>query len=233
MTANSVVPSLYQGLVVSCQAPIDSPLHEPSVIAAMAEAAVQRGAVAVRIDTPTHIQAVRQRVSCPIIGLWKQEISGYEVYITPQFRHAQAVAAAGADVIAIDATDRDRPDGETLAALIQQIHQTLGKPVMADVDTLEAAIAAVAAGADLVGTTLYGYTAATQHQSPPSFELLAEMVKQLSVPVICEGGIASPDQAKQAIDLGAYAVVVGTAITGIDALVKAYCSALIRSTQAD
>lgn len=230
MTAHSIVQSLHQGLVVSCQAPIDSPLHEPNVIAAMAEAAVQRGAIGVRIDTPTHIQAVRQRVSCPIIGLWKQEIAGSEVYITPQFKHAQAVAVAGADIIAIDATDRDRPEGETLTALIQQIHQTLGKPVMADVDTLEAAIAAAAAGADLVGTTLYGYTAATRHQTPPSFELLAQMVQQLSVPVICEGGIASPDQAKQASDLGAHAVVVGTAITGIDVLVKTYCSALVRSS---
>lgn len=230
MTTDSIVQSLSQGLIVSCQAPVDSPLHEPNVIAAMAEAAVQRGAIGVRIDTPTHIQAVRQRLSCPIIGLWKQEIAGYEVYITPQFKHAQAVAAAGADIVAIDATDRDRPEGETVAGLIQKIHETLGKPVMADVDTLEAAMAAAAAGADLVGTTLYGYTDATRHQTPPSFELLTEMVNQLAVPVICEGGIASPAQAKQAIDLGAYAVVVGTAITGIDALVKAYYSALVRLT---
>lgn len=222
----SVIQQFNQGLVVSCQAPMDSPLHAASVIAAMAEAAVNRGAVGVRIDTPDHIQAVRQRVKVPIIGLWKQQILGCEVYITPQFKHAEAVAQAGADVIAIDATLRQRPEHETVASLIQQIHQNLNKPVMADVDTLEAAKAAVAAGADLVGTTLYGYTPATQHCTPPGFNLLTQLVEQVAVPVICEGGIASPQMARQALDLGAYAVVVGTAITGIDALVKAYCTAL-------
>lgn len=215
---------LQRGLIVSCQAPIDSPLHHPLVIAAIAQASINQGAVAVRIDTPAHVQAVRSRVSAPIIGLWKQQIPGYEVYITPQFHHAQSIAQAGADIIAIDATDRPRPDGD-IASLIEQIHR-LGKPVMADVDTLEAAIAATAAGADLVGTTLYGYTRNTQQWSPPGFDLLTQMVDKLLVPVICEGGVASPQMAREAIDRGAYAVVVGTAITGIDAQVKAYQAAL-------
>ncbi|MCU0524483.1 MAG: N-acetylmannosamine-6-phosphate 2-epimerase [Elainella sp. Prado103] len=221
-----VLQSLYRGLVVSCQAPIDSPLHNAQVIAAMATAATQQGAIGVRIDTPTHIEAVRQQVQVPIIGLWKQQIPGYEVYITPQMIHAQAVAEAGADVIAIDATLRDRPNGETVETLIRQIHHDLGKLVMADVDTLEAGIAAAAAGADLVGTTLYGYTLTTQNQSPPGFDLLTQLVDQLEIPVVCEGGINSPAMAKQALDLGAFTVVVGTAITGIDALVKAYCTAI-------
>jgi N-acylglucosamine-6-phosphate 2-epimerase len=225
---SGLLQSLAQGLIVSCQAPTDSPLHDPIVIAAMAEAAVNRFAVGVRIDTPAHIQAVRQRVNVPIIGLWKQQIPGFEVYITPQFEHARAVAEAGADIIAIDATLRDRPHQETVAELIQQIHQTLHKPVMADVDTLESAMAAVASGADLVSTTLYGYTPATHNLKPPGFDLLTQMVQQLEVPVICEGGIASPQMARQALDLGAYAVVVGTAITGIDALVKAYYAAIAK-----
>lgn len=218
--------SLHQGLIVSCQAPVDSPLHNPAVIAAMAAAAVNQAAVGVRIDTPTHIQAVCQRVDVPIIGLWKQQIPGSEVYITPQFDHARAVAEAGADIIAIDATLRDRPNHETVPALIQAIHQTLHKPVMADIDSLEAAVAAAEFGADLVGTTLYGYTASTQHLTPPGFDLLSQIVQTLDIPVICEGGIASPQMAKQALDLGAYAIVVGTAITGIDALVKAYSLAI-------
>lgn len=225
-TISPTLQLLHQGLIVSCQAPIDSPLHEPNVIAAMAETAAKRGAVGVRIDTPAHIQAVRQRVSVPIIGLWKQQIPGYEVYITPQFQHAQAIAEAGADLIAIDATLRDRPNGETVQSLIQQIHQELNKPVMADVDTLEAAIAAAEAGADLVGTTLYGYTPSTQHLTPPGFDLLSELVRTLKVPVICEGGIASPQMAREALNLGAYAIVVGTAITGIDTLIKSYHAAL-------
>jgi N-acylglucosamine-6-phosphate 2-epimerase len=192
----------------------------------MAAAAVMQGAVGVRIDTPDHIRAVRQRVSVPIIGLWKQVFPDSSVYITPQAHHAAAVAAAGADIIAVDATDRDRPGGETLADLIRYIHDELHKPVMADIDTLAAAQAAAAAGADVVGTTLYGYTEATAQDDPPGFELLGNMVKTLAVPCICEGGIATPGQAKDAIAQGAFAVVVGTAITGIDKGVADYCTHL-------
>jgi N-acylglucosamine-6-phosphate 2-epimerase len=223
---SSVIHDLQGGLIVSCQAPAESPLHQPLVIRAMAEAAVNQGAIAIRLDTPAHVEAVRQKVSLPIIGLWKQQIPGFEVYITPQFDHAVAIAQAGADIIAIDATLRSRPNFETVETLIARIHTELGKLVMADVDTLEAAIAAVAAGADLVGTTLYGYTADTQHLKPPGFDLLVKLVEKLEVPIICEGGIASVQMAKQALDLGAYAVVVGTAITGIDLQVKAYVTAL-------
>jgi N-acylglucosamine-6-phosphate 2-epimerase len=225
MTHAGLAP-LRGGLIVSCQAPSDSPLHDPGVIAAMATAAVQRGAVGVRIDSPAHIAAVRDRLDQPIIGLWKQVLPPSAVYITPQFHHAEAVVAAGSDLVAIDATDRPRPAGETLAQLIAQIHDRLGKPVMADIDTLDNALKAVAAGADCVGTTLFGYTAATQDQTPPGLALLATLVEACPVPVICEGGIASPAQARHALDLGAYAVVVGTAITGIDTLVSQYVAAL-------
>jgi N-acylglucosamine-6-phosphate 2-epimerase len=225
MTHAGLAP-LRGGLIVSCQAPSDSPLHDPGVIAAMATAAVQRGAVGVRIDSPAHIAAVRDRLDQPIIGLWKQVLPPSAVYITPQFHHAEAVVAAGSDLVAIDATDRLRPAGETLAQLIAQIHDRLGKPVMADIDTLDNALKAVAAGADCVGTTLFGYTAATQDQTPPGLALLATLVEACPVPVICEGGIASPAQARHALDLGAYAVVVGTAITGIDTLVSQYVAAL-------
>lgn len=223
MNRNSL-QSLNKSLIVSCQAPVESPLHDPYVIAAMAKAAVLSGAAAVRIDTPAHITAVRQKISTPIIGLWKQQIPGYDVYITPQFHHAEAIAKAGADIIAIDATLRERPHQEQLTTIITRIHQELGKLVMADIDTIEAAIAAANAGADIVGTTLYGYTKETKHLSPPGFQLLAEMVEKLQVPVICEGGISSPEMAKQALKIGAFAVVVGTDITGIDAKLKAYLS---------
>lgn len=222
----NLVQNLQHGLIVSCQAPSDSPMHNPVVIAAIAQTAIKQGAVGVRLDTPTHVQAVRDQTTTPIIGLWKQQVPGFDVYITPQFYHAQAIAQAGADIIAIDATCRDRPDGETLESLIARIHHELGKPVMADVDTLEAAIAAAKVGANLIGTTLYGYTAATKHQTPPGFALLAQIVGAIDVPIICEGGIASPQMARQALDLGAYAVVVGTAITGVDLQVKAYNAAL-------
>lgn len=226
MSFQALLQSLQGKLIVSCQAPSDSPLYEPAVIGAMAQASANRGAAGVRIDTPAHVAEVRQRVTVPIIGLWKQQIPGFEVYITPQFHHAEAIARAGADIIAIDATLRERPEGETVESLIARIHTDLGRAVMADVDTLEAAIAAAQAGADVVGTTLYGYTPATQGQKPPGFDLLADLAKTLEVPVICEGGVSSPAMAKQALDLGAYAVVVGTAITGIDLQVQAYRAAL-------
>jgi N-acylglucosamine-6-phosphate 2-epimerase len=224
---------LQKGLIISCQAPVESPLHDAYIIAAMAKAAVNNGAVAVRIDTPNHIQAVREKVNVPIIGLWKQVIAGSDVYITPQFRHAVAVAEAGADIIAIDATIRQRPDDEKLIDIITRIHEELGKPVMADVDTFAAAKLAVDAGADIVGTTLFGYTGQTKDFAPPGWELLTEIVEKLNTFVICEGGISSPQEAKKALNLGADAVVVGTAITGIDLQVKAYIAQINRITEVE
>ncbi|WP_338441040.1 N-acetylmannosamine-6-phosphate 2-epimerase [Synechococcus elongatus IITB4] len=220
--------SLQGGLIVSCQAPADSPLHQPEIIAAIAAAAVQRGAVGIRLDTPEHVRAVRDRLpDTPIIGLWKRTFPDSPVYITPRYAEAEAIAAAGADIIALDCTLRPRPDGEDFRQIIPRIQQELGRLVMADVDTMEAAIAAAEAGADLIGTTLYGYTEATQGRTPPGWDLLAAAVQQIpNTPMICEGGIASAQAARQACDRGAFAVVVGTAITGIDLQVQAYVAAL-------
>jgi len=217
-----MLQQLHHGLIVSCQAPVDSPLYDPRIIAAMAKAAVNQGAVGVRIESTDHICAVREDVDVPIIGLWKRQFEDSEVYITPTSVEAVAVANAGSDIVAIDATLRPRPRGEKLADIIQKIHTDTGKLVMADVDSLEGAIAAVAAGADLVGTTLYGYTEDTKHQTPPGFDLLQAMVEKLEVPIICEGGLTSIAMCQTAFKLGAYAVVVGTAITGIDLQVRAY-----------
>lgn len=219
-----LIKTIEYGLIVSCQAPPASPLRNSLILAAIAEAAIAQNAVAVRMDTPEHIAAVRPRFSAPIIGLWKQTIPNFETYITPKFEHAFAIAEAGADFIAIDATLRDRP--EPVATLIDRIHTELNKPVVADVDTLEAGIAAAEAGADLIATTLYGYTEATVQQTPPAFNLVSQLAERLDTPVLCEGGIASPQMARQALDLGAYAVVVGTAITGIEAQVQAFDRAL-------
>lgn len=224
----NAIDALRHSLIISCQAPADSPLHNQQVIAAMAQAAINQGAAGIRIDTPTHIKAVR--IQCPtavIIGLWKQQLPGSEVYITPQFHHAAAIASAGADIIALDATLRERFGGENVEEIIFRIHKELGKLVMADVDTIENAIAAVEAGADLVATTLYGYTSCTKHISPPGFDLLTQLRQKLEVPIICEGGISSPQMARKALKLGAYAVVVGTAITGIDLQVRAYQQAVL------
>jgi N-acylglucosamine-6-phosphate 2-epimerase len=197
------------------------------MIAAMARACVDRGAVGVRIDTPSHVRAARQQLpDTPIIGLWKRYYENCEVYITPRAVDGLEIARSGADIIAIDATARPRPEGETLAEIIDFLHRETGKLIMADVDSIDNAIAAVIAGADMVGTTLYGYTAETKHLRPPSFSFLEEMVDRVPIPVICEGGISTPEEAKKALEIGAYTVVVGTAITGIDLKTTAFLRGL-------
>lgn len=225
MNPTKLIASLQSHLIVSCQAPPDSPLHQPSIIAAIALTCVQRGAIAVRIDTPNHILAVKQLLpDIPVIGLWKQVYPDSAVYITPTLTEVKAIINAGADIIAIDATNRPHP-AESLPELINYIQQQ-GKLVMADIDTVENAITAEALGVDLIATTLYGYTEATQGLTPPGFSLLETLKQQLTTPLICEGGITTPLMAKQAFTLGAYSIVVGTAITGIDQKVQEFNNAI-------
>ena len=224
-----MIPSteqLDQGLIVSVQAPHGSPMRDPEVIAAMAEAAMRNGAVGVRLESPEHIGAVRRR--CPqalIVGLWKCTFPDSSVYITPGWREMQAVWSAGADVIAIDATQRPRPDQQDLAELIQRCRTELRAPLMADIDSVANGVRAAELGCDWVGTTLFGYTEATADQTPPALQLLPELRHELSTSVrlISEGGIATPSAAKAALNAGADNVVVGTAITGVDLQVDAYC----------
>lgn len=218
---------LQSSLIISCQAPSDSPLHNSNIIAAIAKACVNQGAKGLRIDSPSHIRAVKELLpDIPVIGLWKQMGLNSSVYITPRFRDAVSVSEAGADIIAIDATQRSRPDGEILSEIITQIKEKLGKPVMADIDTLENAITASDAGADFIGTTLYGYTEITQNLIPPSFEFIEQLVKIIDKPIICEGGVKTPQEVKKAIDLGCFSVVVGTAITGIDLLAQKFAKVI-------
>ena len=220
---------LNKGLIVSVQAPCGSPMRDPDVIASIAEASLRNGAVGVRLESPEHIGAVRRR--CPealIIGLWKCTFPDSSVYITPGWSEIQAVWSAGADVIALDATERVRPAGQSLADLIQRARQELRAPLMADVDSVQNGLTAAALGCDWIGTTLYGYTETTSDRTPPGLELLPDLRRALepSVRLICEGGIASPGAAQAALNAGADNVVVGTAITGIDLQVAAYCREL-------
>lgn len=216
------VEGLRGGLIVSCQAAEGSPLDRPEVIAALAAAAERGGAVGVWINGPANIRGVRAAVRIPIIGIYKQVRPESDVYITPDADAARAAAEAGADVIALDATAR-RPGGyHAVAQLIADIRERLGRPVMADVATLEDGSAAADARSDLVATTLFGYTAETRGAELPGLELVRRLAATLSVPVVCEGGIQSPEQVAAAFAAGAYAVVVGTAITGIEARVKQF-----------
>ena len=216
-------------LIVSVQAPEGSPMRDPAVIAAMAEASLRQGAAGVRLESPEHIGAVRRR--CPgalIVGLWKRTFPDSSVYITPGWEEILAVWAAGADVVAIDATDRPRPDGQALEDLIRRARTDLGAPLMADVDSVANGLRAAALGCQWVGTTLFGYTEATASQQPPAWDLLGPLRRDLpeAVSLICEGGIASRQEASRALNSGADAVVVGTAITGVDLQVAAYVRAM-------
>jgi N-acylglucosamine-6-phosphate 2-epimerase len=220
------------GLIVSVQAPEGSPLRRPEVIAAMAEASLQRGAIGVRLESPEHIGAVRRR--CPgalIVGLWKRSFPDSPVYITPGWEELRMVWAAGADVVALDATGRPRPGGQRLEDLIGRARSELGVPLMADIDTVAAGLHAADLGCSWIGTTLHGYTEATAAQRPPAWDLLEPLRSRLPVGVslICEGGISSGTEARRALDLGADAVVVGTAITGVDLQVAAYRKAMEES----
>lgn len=205
---------LPRGLIVSCQADAGEPLFGASIMAAMARAALEGGAVGIRANGPADIAAIRAVTARPIIGLYKLRAPESPVYITPTCAAATAIAEAGCDIIAVDATPRPRPNGETLAELIDYIHSTLDKPVMGDVSCVEDADLAASLGVEIIGTTLAGYT---EHGRPslggPDLELLEMLTLRYDVPIVAEGRFHEPDHVARAFDLGAYAVVIGSAIT--------------------
>lgn len=200
-------------LIVSCQAGADEPLHGAAHMAAMARAAQEGGAGGLRVNGAEDIAAVRAAVSLPIIGIEKQKHSAYGVLITPDFQAARRVAEAGADIIALDGTT-NRDGKADLRELIGRIHTELRLPVMADVSCMEDAEYSQSAGADVLGTTLAGYTV---HGRPalagPDLDFLREMVVKMDKPVVAEGRFEQPNEVAQAFTDGAYAVVVGSAIT--------------------
>ena len=208
--------ALERGLIVSCQAQPGEPLHSSYIMARMAVAAHEGGAVGIRAESPDDIRAIRAAVpDLPIIGLWKVTLPGYEhtVYITSRLSDARAVADAGADIIALDATLRPHPEG-TAAELIRAVKAATGRLVMADIDNEAAALAAIDAGADCVSTTLSGYTDDSPRSDTPDFVLIERLASlNLPVPVIAEGRIHTPEMARRVLDAGAFAVVVGGAIT--------------------
>lgn len=213
MDITPLLQKIKGGLIVSCQALLNEPMHGAGLMVAMARSAVLGGAVGIRSNGPDDIAAIRAEVNLPLIGLYKVEFPGFEVYITPTVEQARQVAQAGADIIALDATQRPHPDRLGIRERIWLVHQETDHPVMADIATLEEGLLAEDAGADLVATTLSGYTADSPKSNGPDFELLQHLVERLEVPVIAEGRIATPEQARCAIDTGAFAIVVGSAIT--------------------
>lgn len=197
-------------LIVSVQARLDSALRKPEILAAIAQEVVKGGATALRVQGIETIAAVAKVVDVPIIGLIKTERYGFDTYITATADEVEAIKYAGANWVAIDATDRARP--EPIANLFNRAKE-VGLKIFADVATLAEGIAAQQLGANCVATTMAGYTAQRAKTTGPDFELLADLVATLEVPVVLEGRVKTKSDINRGFELGAHAVVVGRAVT--------------------
>ncbi|MBC7591553.1 MAG: putative N-acetylmannosamine-6-phosphate 2-epimerase, partial [Salinibacterium sp.] len=197
----------------------------PLTIAALARSSELGGAQAFRVDGPNNVAAVRALSTLPILGINKVDREGYDVRITSTTADAMEVVEAGADIVALDGTDRQRPHGETLAQIISALH-AIGVPVMADISTPAEARFAVDAGADIVATTLAGYTDYTSDvdKHGPAFDLL-DAIRDLPVPVIVEGRIWTTDHVASCFAGGAYAVIIGSAITVPELITRRFVAA--------
>lgn len=218
--------------MVSVQAAPGSPLAAPEHIAALARAAEAGGAVGIRAEGVADVAAIKQAVGLPTIGLCKRRVPPGEVYLTPTLEDALSVTEAGADLVAVDATERLHPDGRTGPEFVERLVGELGPRVIADVDCAAAGVAAREAGAEAVATTLSGYVGDGGPPHEPDVELVAILAGQLDCPVLAEGRYARPEQVRAALAAGAYAVVVGTAITDPIALTRGFAQAA-RSTADD
>ena len=210
---NSPIQALRGRVVVSCQATEGDPLDDLDTLTRIATSVLRGGAGGLRAEGVTRIAAFRRITQLPIIGIIKTYDRNGEVYITPDFRSAKAVSEAGADIIALDCTARRLTAREPWTQLIPRIHSELNRSVLADIATLQDALAAEQAGADAVATTLYGYTTETANQRTISLPFIQSILTNLTIPVLVEGHITQPDEVRTALNLGATAVVIGSAIT--------------------
>ncbi len=212
-------------LVVSCQALPEEPLHGTLIMERMALAAMQGGAAGIRAQGREDILGIRKATRLPVIGIVKRFYPDSEVYITPTEKEVYELLETGCEMIALDATLRDRPNGETMERLLALIH---GAHVlaMADCSTYEEAVHAEQIGFDCVSTTLCGYTPYSEALDGPNLELIKRLIGDLSVPVIGEGKINTPEQLRRVMDAGAFAAVVGGAITRPQCITQRFVSAL-------
>ena len=208
-------------IIVSCQPGAGSPLRGAEAMALLAQAAVAGGAAAIRANGVPDVTAIRKAVDVPILGINKVG-DPRGVFITPSVGSAAEVVAAGADMIAMDGTLRPRPDGRSLEQHTREIKTVLHVPVMADVDSLQAGVAARAAGADVVATTLSGYTNGNGVPAGPDVELVARLCEALDCPVVAEGRYWTTEDVEAAFAAGAHAVVIGTAVTNPMAITRRF-----------
>lgn len=222
-----MTPGLRRGLVVSCQAETGSPFNAPGFILAFARAAELGGATAVRLSGARNIRIVRKSISLPIVGITKGTYPNGDVLITPSLKDIDAIIRAGASVVALDATRRKRADGVTGSKMVQMARNRFPALLIADISTLDEGIAAIEGGADFVATTLSGYTRYTREKKRtlPDLELVRHLAVRYPGKVIAEGGFWTPEHVRDAFTAGAFAVVVGTAITRPLEIVKRFVAA--------
>ena len=219
--ATSVLSPIKGGLVVSCQVPDGTAIDTPEFIAAQALTVIQAGAVGIRAQGVANVSAISRVAHVPIIGLVKRYIDTSPIYITPTVLDVLELEQAGATIVAIDATERLRPDHLDFATFFKHLRLETDVPILADVDSVEAAIIAESLGCEAIATTLSGYT---EKPAPrlPNLELVEAISKRVKIPVIAEGGFNQPEQVSRAFDAGAWAVCIGTAITNPYLLTKSF-----------
>lgn len=226
MTTSVTFPaSLKNKLIVSCQALPGDPLDNVDTLRRMALSVIRGGAGGLRLGGKDSISVLRMETELPIIGILKR-YENDELFITPDFASAQLIVDAGADVIGLDCSARRPTVAEPWLELLPRIQDMLGKPVLADIATLEEAFAAERAGAAAVATTMFGYTPETAGKRFVNWPLVEQLAKSLHIPVIVEGHVRRPEDLRRAFDAGAFAVVVGAAITQPEAITARFIAAI-------
>ncbi|CCK98652.1 TPA: N-acetylmannosamine-6-phosphate 2-epimerase [Clostridioides difficile] len=212
-------------LIVSCQALENEPLHSPFIMGRMAKAAMEGGAVGIRAQGVEDIIEIKKVTGLPVIGIIKRNYEDSDIYITPTKKEVDELLTTGCEMIALDATNRVRPNNEDLKELIKYIKEN-GVLVMADISNYDEAIKAQEYGVDCVSTTLSGYTPYTKTLEGPDFVLMERLVKDLEIPVIAEGKVNTPQDLKRVFELGVYSSVVGSAITRPQLITEKFVKAI-------
>lgn len=222
--------SLEKGqLIVSCQALEHEPLHSSFIMGRMALAAHEGGAKGIRANSVADILEIKENVDLPIIGILKKDYADSEIFITPTYEDCALIADTGVAVVAMDATTRTRPNNETLQDIVEKMRANYpNTELMADCATFEDAIIADQLGFDYIGTTLVGYTNESKDLKIEAndFELIQDILNNVTAKVIAEGNIDTPEKVKRTLQLGCYAVVVGSIITRPQLITKKFVEAI-------
>lgn len=229
MERETVMEQIHGGLIVSCQALSNEPLHSSFIMGRMARAAAEGKAVGIRANTPEDITEIRKNISLPIIGIIKADYEDSDVYITPTMKEIASLMEVRPEIIALDATDRLRPHGVTLECFFNNCKRKYPDQMwMADCSTVKEALYADQLGFDFIGTTLVGYTKESENLKidADDFAIIRTILSQVKHKVIAEGNIDSPEKLKRVMELGCYSAVIGSSITRPQYITEKYTNAL-------